>query len=460
MNNLKKLILIAVLLCCSIGNYTADAATINAASCSQADVTAAYTAAAAGDTVAIPAGNCTWTAQLSVTKSITIMGAGASSTKITRGALTTPLINIALPLDVPVRISGIYFDQVTNAGKDQTAIFVAGKKNGSFSYTKIRIDNNTFNKGRRPIFWYGWSYGVVDHNQFINCDMAVMIIGDSNYAWQRPIAAGTANAVFIEDNIFTLNNNATEYEPGLQIYHQDGARTVTRYNTFDGTAYTSGNSMFFDSHPNQKYYLGTTADFRGQPLIEIYNNHFHAYKTYYFIYLRGGSSLIFNNTFDYDYGSPPLVIALTEEESWQTLFFNPLRTTWPAEDQITNSFFWNNTLKGAAVTDARTWMLGDGPFIQKDRDYFMHEPQATGGKSTYPTRAGASDMTFSSSGANAYYPYSTYTYPHPLTGVAGTSTTPTTTTVTTPPPEPTPTPTPTPTTTTTTTTTKKRIWNR
>ena len=130
--------------------------------------------------------------------------------------------------------------------------------------------------------------------------------------------------------------------------------------------------------------------------------------------LRGGSLIIYNNTFTTLVGSPT-TIALTEEESWQTEFFNPLRTTWPAEDQINNTFIWNNTLNGATITDVNLNFPSDTTFIKKDRDYFMHAPQATGGKSTYPTRAGASDMTFSSSGANAYYPYTPYTYPHPLT---------------------------------------------
>ena len=61
------------------------AATITADSCSLAHVTAAYNAAMEGDRVVIPAGECTWTSELTVLKAITILGAGsgAGGTKIT-----------------------------------------------------------------------------------------------------------------------------------------------------------------------------------------------------------------------------------------------------------------------------------------------------------------------------------------------------------------------------------------
>lgn len=44
----------------------ARASTIRAASCSQSDVQAAIDAASDGDTVAVPAGNCTWTTAVNI----------------------------------------------------------------------------------------------------------------------------------------------------------------------------------------------------------------------------------------------------------------------------------------------------------------------------------------------------------------------------------------------------------
>ncbi|MGZ3972475.1 MAG: hypothetical protein ACXVJM_21855 [Mucilaginibacter sp.] len=399
------------------------ASTVTANSCSYADVSSAVTNALAGDTVSIPScsSGVSWSSTLTITKSITLSGAGGNSTKLINSG-SSPFINISLPSDVPVRVTGIYFDQVTNTGSDKTSIFVSGKTDGSFGVTKIRIDHNTFNKGKRTLYWYGWAYGVADHNNFINCDIAIAPQGDDNYAWIRPIQAGTADAVFIEDNNFTINNSI-EYEPNEQIYHQDGARSVTRNNTFDARNYTAGSSMFFESHGNLNLYAGNNSDQRGHPLLEIYNNNFYAYKTYRMIYLRGGSTLVYNNTMTTQTGSAS-AIELTEEEDWTsggTFSPKPAATSWSAQDQINNSFFWNNTINGSPVTAVDFNGANDNTFIQQNRDYFMHAPQATGGKEQYTGRAGGA-MTFSSSGANAYYPYVAYTYPHPLTGVSGTVT--------------------------------------
>ena len=397
--------------------------THTAASCSLSDVTTAYNTASAGDTVSIPAGNCSWSSTFTISKSITLMGAGASSTTITNGGIS-PIIHVTLSSDVPVRISGIYFDNVTNNGSDRYAIQVTGKSDGSFGLTHIRIDHNTFNKGKKQIFIQGWAYGVIDNNTFLNPDVAVMFAGDDDYAWLRPIEAGTVNAMFIEDNTFMVDNNNGSPNINEFIYHQEGARSVTRYNSFDSHGYTNTFSHF-DSHGNfagnNGYYSGIPSnDGRGQPILEIYNNTFRIYSNYQFIYLRGGSNLIHDNTFTYDTGGSN-AINLTEEECWNSGIFSPLRTSWPAEDQINNSFFWNNTLNGPTLTDITKPQTCDPTFIQKDRDYFMHAPQATGGKETYTGRIGGI-MTFSSSGANAYYPYTPYTYPHPLrTGLSAPS---------------------------------------
>ena len=66
------------------------AATVEADSCSLAHVQAAHDAADRGDTVTVPAGSCTWSSYLSITKSITLQGAGAGVTTITTGFSAVP----------------------------------------------------------------------------------------------------------------------------------------------------------------------------------------------------------------------------------------------------------------------------------------------------------------------------------------------------------------------------------
>jgi hypothetical protein len=152
--------------------------------------------------------------------------------------------------------------------------------------------------------------------------------------------------------------------------------------------------------------------------------------------IRGGSALIHDENFTIAPGKiPRAVIVFTEEEGWQTAFFSTLRQSWPAQDQVFNSFVWNVKLNGAAIADVKTNShASDAIFIKKDRDYFMRAPASTGGKETFtgtryggsttpPTTSDTGSMVFSGSGANAYYPYTPYAYPHPLRGGAASTTT-------------------------------------
>src|SRR4051794_22562976 len=78
----------------------ARAATYTAASCNQSDVNAVINGpthtAVDGDTIHIPAGTCRWTSPLSVTKGVSIIGAGASSTIIQDGQNGT-LFQVGIP---------------------------------------------------------------------------------------------------------------------------------------------------------------------------------------------------------------------------------------------------------------------------------------------------------------------------------------------------------------------------
>lgn len=383
-----------------------------AASASRSDVLTAYGLCAENDTLIIPAGIETWATPITIGKGLIIRGAGSTSTVIT-GTGSNAIFFLYLyggsKNDEIIDISDMGFTYTTN-DTGGSAIDVDARYN-SFA-TRLKIHGNKFTKGTRALYLTGRIKGVVWNNTFLNVNGDIIASGDSTTSWSRSILAGTEEAIFIEDNTFT-SNASCDREPGYVLYHQDGARTVFRHNTIDKTAYTAGYAYILDSHGNQNYYDGS-GDFRGQPITEYYENDIAVYRSNEMAYFRGGSVLFWNNTMTTVTGTPDW-IHLTEEESWQTSFFSPLRTVWPAEDQIMNSFFYGNTGNGASV-DPTLKNAADPTFIEQDRDFFLHAPQASGGKETYPTRAGADDMTFSSSGANAYYPYTPYTYPHPLRG--------------------------------------------
>ena len=380
----------------SVAEIYAD--THTAASCSFSDVSAAISAASDGDTVSIPSGSCTWTSAFTITKGITLMGAGSSSTTITHGYNGNGLIRFNLSSDKAVRITGLYIKQSSNLDGTYNTIWIDGSQTGAYNLTKVRIDHNKIEKGTACIYTRGRNEWLIDNNEFVNCNIAIEVQGDSD-SWNREIAAGTANSLFIEDNTFTINAS-TDREPNEQTYHFCGARTVIRHNTLDGTAYIStgwGGSTFFDSHG-----YAHPATCRGNPLIEMYNNTIHAYDFAYVLHPRGGSLLVHDNAATCDKaGCAPQFFRLAEDNT-------PL--VWPMQDQINNSYFWNNTLNGAAVTTAT---IVNPPIPDPTKDFFFHAPQATGGREAYTGSPGG-NMTFSPLGANAYYPYTTYTYPHPL----------------------------------------------
>jgi hypothetical protein len=372
--------------------FYANAATISAASTSYSDVAAAVSSARHGDIVRLPAGQSEWTTMLRVTTSIQILGAGADSTIIVSPG-NSILRFASMATNYPVRVSGIFFSNQAHSNPSLTLHGKIGGGDVGAPIRNFRIDHCKFYGGNRAVTPYGWTYGVIDHCTFTNCAVAVGHIGDSNDAWKRPLGIGTMDCVVIEDCAFLL---PPDYHRATQCYNEQGARVTVRHSRFVGS---TGDPAFLECHGNQNYYTGDDVDYRSAVFVEAYHNTFEiAINNYRYLNFRGGSLLIYSNNFTDASGRTPL-LRLTEEEGWAGHFFSPLRTTWPAQDQITNSFFWGNKLNGVAVSNPVEFPHpeSDPVFLREGRDYWLEPPSTSNGRP-----------------AGVYGNYRPLVYPHPL----------------------------------------------
>lgn len=402
------------------------------------DAATAIAAASTGDTVLFPSGaSATWSTSVTVSKAITIDGTGFT---LTAGAAlsngffyVTNITSTSL-----LRITGFTFNSVS-LGSDRHALKILD----NVSLTQLRVDHNTFSSGEIQVE-VGGSFGVFDNNVFLNGNSCVYFTAGSraqaDASWAS-MAAGTSEALFFENNQFTYNTSwqgANEHNACFDTYN--GGKLVIRYNTFTATAVPASWTGPFTpilTHGNAPnggtggYWESSNLNRRGQSVVEIYNNTATGKRMDAFAQLRGSANLIYNNTCvtQTAFSDTP-AIQVYEEEQW-VVSFSPLRTAWPAEDQVHNTFVWNNTFTGGAVSPNPNYFLvtnNSSTFIQQNRDYFLHAPQATGGSESFTGQNGGSataptdgvtytnlgNMTFSASGPNAYYGYVPYTYPHPL----------------------------------------------
>lgn len=421
--------------------YVANADTHAAASCERTAVNDAVGAAVEGDTVTIPACNdgpsTAWTSSVTVSKAISIIGngsTGSSKTKlIADSSLTSGLFVVTANTTSLVRISGIYFHLPITDNNDRFAI-----KMNAPTLTQFKLDNNVFYGGKYQYFQGVNSkvWGVITGNIFWNAQASMELDGNNDTSWQS-LVAGTdigLNSLYIEGNTFKRDGSLSCTGRQNHIESGNGGTFTVRYNTFDGSAYCYNECNPYNSqtcivddhimtHGNGDCYVSNAI--RAHPVIEVYNNkHTSNYMSH--VIFRGGSILYSNNQITTVNGTP--VVYLREEEAENvegTAFAECGKDHWPAEDQVFNSFFWDNKVNNSTMT-VSPYPNGSDPFFDEERDYFLHAPQATGGKETlyqtggvYFTYHANGEMTTSLSGANAYYPYTTYQCPHPLAGLTG-----------------------------------------
>ena len=268
------------------------AATTSAPSCSQSNVNAAVANASDGDTVLIPAGNCTWSSPLTITnKSISIIGSGESSTFLTNASGRELILWELKPVGIS-RLSG--FTTTDNGsgcgGGDGGSVHIRGDS------PSFRLDHVTFTaKSCVPLRIHENVRGVIDHNTCTNSGFCFIPHhgkwqninstpgypdGQGDQSWAAPSTMGTANQLVFEDNVFNRGS-------GAQVWTTDdhhGTRSTYRFNRF--------NNVVMANH-------GTETGGRSRSVRhwEVYQNTFTWTdpSTSALSHLRGGTGMIFDN---------------------------------------------------------------------------------------------------------------------------------------------------------------------
>ncbi|MCK4251861.1 T9SS type A sorting domain-containing protein [candidate division WOR-3 bacterium] len=306
-----------------IPGNTINAALIDAASCEQADVQTAITAALPEDTVLVPAGNCTWNSVLTIAKGIYLIGAGDGVTNITCTSSDTYIITYQ-PSDLSAnhsfRVSGFTFDM---DDKSYGIRLDASRSSELTIQTKVRIDHNTFKNSSGQAIWNNGMRGVIDNNMFIGIDYPLRhpsCYGHGDHWWDNwdGIIYGAAdNNMYLEDNTFTGVGDCI-------MDCQYANRYVLRYNTvtMDDEAYP-----LLDMHGNQgEGYM--YACFGG----EVYGNDITMARGQ-ILDQRGGKAVVFYNNINGTCGG----IKIREEYADS---LNP--STNPQPQHVSDSYNWNN----------------------------------------------------------------------------------------------------------------------
>jgi hypothetical protein len=396
----KGFVLIALVVLVAVSNEVEAA--VNAATCSRADVGTAVQLALEGDTVMIPAGVCTWTSTLTIQKAITLQGAGIDKTTIQDGVPRSAggsLVTLNTTTGKFYRVSGFTFARGPVTDMNWNGAIVVGGTSKTW-----RIDGMKFQRlAAKAIVIYGDTYGVVDHSVFDQDFTNGVSVNHDNWngksygdgSWADAPYLGTEKAVYVEDCTFTSTAHGAVNDVG------SGGRMVFRYNTV-----TNDYLQVHGTDSSQRR--------RSARSFEIYNNTFTDNASWFTaLYLRGGTGVIFNNTFR-GYGSAINLLNFRSNQAYTPwgmcdglgLWDGNQQGGYPCLDQIGRGagnlisgdapgplawpqqaseplYQWNNTFNGGPVNAS-----SQNSSIQVSRDYFNNVAKPG---------------------------YAPYTYPHPLT---------------------------------------------
>ena len=367
------------------------AATINAASCSQSDVSSAISSSSNGDTVNIPNGSCSWTSGISTSKEIVIRAQNYTPTDqgtMTRSVTITnnsgsPLFSMTSGNSFHVQISGIRFNEGSGSG-NHVRMSGTGTKPPLLNDCAFEVkQRNGTSFDVAVVTWQ--SLGGVEWNSYYNglASGASDGVGPNGASrvvnsprnWSTASTMGMADAgglvnVYLEDSTAV---NVGQF-PDVDRH----GRAVVRYNTFDGAIY--GQTHGF-----------TSGSFQGRH-VEVYNNTFsvtnpnrnHSGRYYW---IRAGTFVftenIVNNAIPQEYGNvSQVIIGDTAGLGTYPVFRQPgwgHNGTTDVSDPI---YIWNQT-------GTRAYSFGFhggwGANVVEGRDLFVNRGAKPGyAKFTYP----------------------------------------------------------------------------
>ena len=275
----------------------AHANTTSAASCASTDVQAAINSASSGDTIVVPSGSCTWASAVNINNiAVTLQGqTTCTGTPVSSCTDNTSITLGVVPGGTTFSINGTSTNIVTLTGF--TFIVACGTPNGCVAAggdtisASFRIHHNHFivagtNGTATAIAAY--EYGLIDHNLFDesggSTNHMIDAHGDTGTAgfisWNTPSSLGAKGALFVEDNTI---NNSNQGDDTIDGYA--GGRIVVRHNTI--------NNASIGFHGTD------SGSFRSMFSVEEYSNTFtnNSATEIRMLTLRGGTALIFSNTF-------------------------------------------------------------------------------------------------------------------------------------------------------------------
>lgn len=383
------------------------------------------------------------------------------------------------------RISGFILN---NAGQGGNIIWF-NNANGSGLLTMfgpnglggIRIDHNTFqssNGGTVAVF-FGWNNGdaqyagVIDHNTITGSTQysGFFFVGttpNSSPTWQT----GTANNMFVEDNILSFTNMPASSNGGCTDSQGNGS-WVVRHNTSTNCLWTTHGVTHSGGPQNYELYNNTISLDAGA----TWGGASGCYRCFH--HQGSGTTLAFNNSFTapgtkdgevmsmlhYRDYSGSIDGALPYCDGTQGIDGNRAPTTtyrgypcWHQPGRAMNgtykpNYYWNNRYKDNSRVPMVT---SDGAFaspdyyanhMQANRDWFEEATPFTGAAGTgfgplasrpatcttsseaafggqagvgyFATDAGPQGTLYTCSATNTWTAYyQPYTYPHPLVGGA------------------------------------------
>jgi hypothetical protein len=425
-----------------------DAATIDAATCAQADVASAINSAARGDTVIVPAGTCAWSTSVSLSKGITLMGAGIDRTTITRSGVVIAVNpdTTAIANDDTIKINGFTFNG-NNAALNLITVAGAGAS-GAKPFTHLIIGDNKFQNtsnttsGSGVISTKGQVRGVIYHNTFDRCNVIAKVMGsDDTTEWANTsynkFSYGSADNLYFEDNTILYSSTYSGGDPGW-IESGQGARIVGRFNSWNLA--NASQQELWDIHGFQNWNGSVNSGQTGTMLVEYYNNAITNAGGYRWINHRGSWGMFFSNTAT---GSGGMSIDINQYApgdvggSGCAAQISPTPTYIP---QVNNTYVFNNTRNGSQVV-MNQGAIGDGCGTTVNNGYWNYTAAFNGAvgvgvgpasarPSTCTTgvgywatdegewnspHAGADGQFYKCTSTNtwALY-YKPYTYPHPL----------------------------------------------